>query len=67
MNGGMLIKKINELKRTLKEPLCKEMDNNEILRLSMELDKYIVEYMKIRVCGSETDKDAEHPIKYNME
>jgi uncharacterized protein YnzC (UPF0291/DUF896 family) len=59
MGDNMLIKKINELRKNLERALsAKEMDNNEILRLSMELDKYIVEYMKIRVCGSETDKDA---------
>jgi len=58
----MLIEMINQLRERLERALAaKEVDKAEVLELSMELDKYIVEYMKGKMTDREvnTDKEAD--------
>ncbi len=54
----MLIKKIEQLRGKLEKALvAKEVDKAEVLKLSMELDKYIAEYMKNGMTDRKADKN----------
>lgn len=56
----MLIEMINQLRERLEASLnAKEVDKSEVLKLSMELDKYIVEYMQTRVTDRRVDTDRQ--------
>ncbi len=56
----MLIEMINQLRERLEASLnAKEVDKSEVLKLSMELDKYIVEYMQTRVTDRRADTDRQ--------
>lgn len=51
---------INQLRERLEASLnAKEVDKSEVLKLSMELDKYIVEYMQTRVTDRRADTDRQ--------
>ena len=55
---NMLIQMINQLRDKLESALAaEEMDRDKVLKLSIELDKYIVEYMMARETNKKTDKD----------
>lgn len=57
---NMLIEMINQLRERLEASLnAKEVDKSEVLKLSMELDKYIVEYMQTRVTDRRADTDRQ--------
>ena len=54
----MSMKVIDELRKELDNALAAEkVDKNEVLRLSVELDKYIVEYMRARVLSRKINRN----------